>query len=54
VSHHVGDAEPIFCLYSESAKSNSTSDVKGMDLEITRDEARRLRDGLTRWIDATA
>ena len=46
--------EPTYCLYSESAKASSRSRHRGMDLALTRQEAERLRDELTRWLEATA
>ena len=50
---HVED-EPTYCLYSESAKASSRSGHRGMDLPLTRQEAERLRDELSRWLEATA
>ena len=49
-----GDDDPTYCLYSESAKASSRSGRRGMDLTLTRLEAERLRDELSRWLDVTA
>ena len=49
-----GEDEPTYCLYSESAKASSRSGHRGMDLALTRHEAERLRDELSRWLEITA
>ena len=49
-----GEDEPTYCLYSESAKASSRSAHRGMDLALTRHEAKQLRDELNRWLEATA
>jgi hypothetical protein len=49
-----GEDEPTYCLYSEVAKASSRSGHRGMDLALTRGEAERLRDELSRWLEATA
>jgi hypothetical protein len=54
VTDQHGEDEPTYCLYSDSAKASSRSGHRGMDLTLTRQEAERLRNELTRWLDATA
>ena len=46
--------EPTYCLYSELAKASSRSEHRGMDLALTRQEAGRLRDELSKWLDITS
>ena len=54
VADQHGEDEPTYCLYSESAKASSRSGHRGMDLAFTRQEAERLRDELSRWLEVTA
>ena len=49
-----GEDDTTYCLYSKAARASSRSGHKGMDLALTRPEAERLRDELTRWLELTA
>jgi hypothetical protein len=49
-----GEDEPTYCLYSESAQASSRSGERGMDLALTRLQAERLRDELSRWLERTS
>jgi hypothetical protein len=49
-----GADEPTYCLYSRLARASSRSGHRGMDLTLTRVEAEKLRDELSRWLEVTA